>query len=92
MLRFGVIAAGVAAAGWMAPSLDAQGRGGGAGQPTTAQLAAMPTPKMADGHPDLNGRWGGGGGGNAATQRFDAQGNYHNVRNYWKEKPGQPGA
>jgi hypothetical protein len=89
MLRFGVIAAGVAAAAWMAPSLGAQGRGGGAGQPTAAQLAAMPTPKLADGHPDLNGRWGGGGGGggNAATTRFDAQGNYHNVRNDRKASP-----
>jgi len=88
VLRFGVLAAGLAVAGWMAPSLAAQGRGGGAA-PTNAALAAMPTPKLADGHPDLNGRWGGGGGGggNPATQRFDAQGNYHNVRNDRKASP-----
>ena len=34
-------------------------RGGGAGP---AQDNA-PTPRMADGHPDLSGFWGGGGGG-----------------------------
>jgi hypothetical protein len=62
-------------------------RGGGAG-PTITALAAMPTPKMADGHSDLSGRWGGGGGGGGnAVQRFDAKGNYHNLRNDRKGSP-----
>jgi hypothetical protein len=39
------------------------GRGGGAGTPA----ANVPTPRTADGHPDLNGRWGGGGGGAIGT-------------------------
>jgi len=30
---------------------------------TQENPAAVPTPRLADGHPDLNGRWGGGGGG-----------------------------
>ena len=37
-------------------------RGGGA--PQRSDNAS--TPRLADGHPDLNGRWGGGGGGFAA--------------------------
>jgi hypothetical protein len=41
----------------------AGGRGGGAGTPA----ANVPTPRTADGHPDLNGRWGGGGGGAIGT-------------------------
>jgi hypothetical protein len=42
---------------WFVPTRAAQ-RGGGA--PTPA--ASVPTPRAADGHPDLSGRWGGGGG------------------------------
>src|SRR5712691_9192702 len=54
----------------------------------TVGMAAMPTPKLADGHPDLSGRWGGCGfGGGNATQRFDAKGNYHNLRNDRKGSP-----
>src|SRR5262245_48498862 len=45
----------------------AGGRGGGAGQAGAAGgrggAAAPQTPRTADGHPDLNGRWGGGAGG-----------------------------
>src|SRR6266513_6314810 len=58
------------------------GGGGGGRAAEDAKLAAMPTPKLADGHVDLSGRWGGGGfGGGGATQRFDEKGNYHNLRN-----------
>jgi len=52
------------------------GRGGGAGQPAAA--ARVQTPRTADGHPDLNGRWGGGGGGavgTASVQGLDKSGN-----------------
>src|SRR5213593_3694117 len=33
------------------------------GQAAAQQRDSAPTPRMADGHPDLNGWWGGGGGG-----------------------------
>ena len=42
----------------------AGGRAGGAGQ---GAAATPQTPRTADGHPDLNGRWGGGGGGAIGT-------------------------
>jgi hypothetical protein len=87
VLRYGLMAAAFAATAWMFTSHAAAQRGGGAG-PTIAALAAMPTPKLADGHPDLSGRWGGGGGGGGNTvQRFDAKGNYHNLRNDRKGSP-----
>jgi len=87
VLRYGLMAAAFAAIGWMSASHAAAQRGGGAA-PTIAALAAMPTPKLADGHPDLSGRWGGGGGGGGnAVQRFDAKGNYHNLRNDRKGSP-----
>ena len=90
LLRCGVIAAASAAVVWVSASNVAaqNGRGGGRSA-EDAKLAAMPTPKMADGHPDLSGRWGGGGfgGGGNATQRFDAKGNYHNLRNDRKGSP-----
>jgi hypothetical protein len=87
VFRYGLMAAAFAAAAWMSTSHVAAQRGGGAG-PTIAALAAMPTPKLADGHPDLSGRWGGGGGGGGNTvQRFDVKGNYHNLRNDRKGSP-----
>ena len=36
-----------------------RGRGGGAGDNANAAAAAKPTPRAADGHPDLTGVWGG---------------------------------
>jgi hypothetical protein len=72
----------------MSTSQPSAQNGGGGRAAEDAKLAAMPTPKMADGHPDLSGRWGGGGfGGGNATQRFDATGNYHNLRNDRKGSP-----
>lgn len=57
--RYGIAIAIAALAS--AVSIDAQGgRGGGAVQPQPG----VPTPRTADGHPDLSGFWGGGGGGN----------------------------
>ena len=34
-----------------------------------AQQPNVPTPKAADGHPDLSGFWGGGGGGGVSRTR-----------------------
>jgi hypothetical protein len=45
----------------------AGGRGGGAPAAAAANVA---TPRTADGHPDLNGRWGGGGGGAIGTAQI----------------------
>ena len=63
LLRCGSIAAAFAAVVWVSTSHPAAqyGGGGGARAAEDAKLIAMPTPKMADGHPDLSGRWGGGG-------------------------------
>src|SRR5438105_13640641 len=52
----------------------AQGRGGGRGQGAGAPEAAVATPRMPDGHPDISGMWGGGGGGGREYE-VDAQGN-----------------
>ena len=87
VLRFGVLAVAMAGAAWMSTSQVAAQYGSGNAPTTPGALAAMPTPKLADGHPDLSGRWGGGGGGNAATTRFDTKGNYHNLRNDRKGSP-----
>ena len=90
VLRYGLMAAAFAATAWMSTSHPAAQYGGGGGNApnNNAALAAMPTPKLADGHPDLSGRWGGGGGGGGNTvQRFDAKGNYHNLRNDRKGSP-----
>jgi hypothetical protein len=90
LLRCGLTAAALAAVVWVSTSHPGAQSGGGGGRATEdAKLAAMPMPKMADGHPDLSGRWGGGGfgGGGNATQRFDAKGNYHNLRNDRKGSP-----
>ena len=59
-LRYGFMLALAAAVAWLAPVPGAAQEGGGGGNaPTKAELSA-PTPKMADGKPDLSGRWGGG--------------------------------
>jgi hypothetical protein len=39
------------------------------------EALAQPTPRMADGHPDISGVWGGGGGG--ITVHKDAEGTIH---------------
>jgi len=59
--------------------------------PTVAQEraqsgAAAKTPRMPDGHPDLNGRWGGGGGGGRRAVA-DEQGNLRIGGNYRKGNP-----
>ena len=67
----GVVAAAALAALSLAP-VAAQ-RGQGAQPPDNA-----PTPRMADGHPDLNGWWGGGGGfggGRSLADLTDEKGN-----------------
>lgn len=79
-MRTKALAAGIsvvvaALACWTAPvRLVAQGMGGGA---AAAQAAAkMPTPRTADGHPDLTGLWNGGGNGNVNVV-IDEKGNVH---------------
>jgi hypothetical protein len=64
----------------------AGGRGAGAGP---AQAQNMPTPRMADGHPDLNGAWGGGGGGGGGRgdSPFDEKGNLRLEGRYRKGNP-----
>ena len=42
-----------------APALAQRGRGAGAGADASAAAAGKPTPRAADGHPDLNGVWAG---------------------------------
>jgi hypothetical protein len=84
--RFGFLVATAAAVACAMSPLTAQM--GGNRNEADAKLAAMPTPKMADGHPDLSGRWGGGGGGaQGGSKRFDPAGNYHNLRNDRKGSP-----
>ena len=88
-LRDGFMLALAAAVAWLAPVPGAAQEGGGGGNPPTKAELSAPTPKMADGKPDLSGRWGGGAnfGGGEALKRFDAQGNYHNLRNDRKASP-----
>jgi hypothetical protein len=79
-IRFGAAFAFAAAVSLV--SLHAQyggapaqgGRGGGGAQP---QAQNVPTPRTADGHPDLSGFWGGGGGGGGGQgqPRPDEKGN-----------------
>ena len=40
-----------------------------------AQQQNVPTPRTADGHPDLSGMWGGGGGGGGGGDKPDEKGN-----------------
>jgi hypothetical protein len=54
-----LIVAGVAILLAASPVLAQRGRAGGAGTDANAAAAAKPTPRAADGHPDLTGVWGG---------------------------------
>jgi hypothetical protein len=54
-----LIVAGVALLLVASPVLAQRGRAGGAGADANAAAAAKPTPRAADGHPDLTGVWGG---------------------------------
>src|SRR4051794_29380771 len=53
----------------------AQGRGGGGARAGATAEANVPTPRMPDGHPDLNGMWAGGGGGGGREFEVDDKGN-----------------
>jgi hypothetical protein len=74
-----VKAAYPASAATTVPVAIPQGGGGGRAGGAGGQAGAAPqTPRAADGHPDLNGRWGGGGGGAIGTgtvQGLDKSGN-----------------
>ena len=63
--RFGIAAA--LAAAMTVVSLAAQA-------PAQAPQQNVPTPRTANGHPDLSGMWGGGGGGGGAAKP-DEKGN-----------------
>ena len=54
-----VVALSAVAVLWLVPPIRAAQGGGRAAQ---APPAPAPTPRTADGHPDLSARWGGGGG------------------------------
>ncbi|PYR79327.1 MAG: hypothetical protein DMF87_11665 [Acidobacteria bacterium] len=59
-------------------AIPAGGGARGGGAPPAAAAAKVATPRTADGHPDLNGRWGGGAGGavgTASIQGLDKSGN-----------------
>lgn len=66
----GALAAAAAAALMATVPVQAQ-----QGQQRPAAAAAVPTPRTADGHPDLSGRWGGGGGGATTVEGLDKNGN-----------------
>jgi hypothetical protein len=54
--------------------LLAQGRGDAASNPKIHEAAAKPTPRSADGHPDLNGSWTAPGAATPKSPAFDANG------------------
>ena len=54
-----LVVAVLALALFASTALAQRGRGGGAGDTANAAAAAKPTPRAADGHPDLTGVWGG---------------------------------
>jgi hypothetical protein len=65
--------------GGIPPVAPAGGRAGGA-----APQQSVPTPRTADGHPDMSGMWGGGGGGFGAGDKPDEKGNLTVV---FKQRP-----
>jgi hypothetical protein len=67
-------------AGALFVTIGAQSRPAGGGA-----AASVPTPRTADGKPDLNGRWGGGGGGGAGAggvQAIEPDGRVHQFEHY----------
>ncbi len=67
--RFGIAATAAAAMSFVALSAAPQYRGEAAPPAPAAaqqQQQNVPTPRTADGHPDLSGVWGGGEGGGGA--------------------------
>ena len=84
-IAYGITAAAVAAGIWvLSPNVAAQYGGGRDAAP--AQDNA-PTPRTADGHPDLTGAWGGGGFGGGGNNAFDEQGNLNLKLNNRKNNP-----
>jgi hypothetical protein len=83
------LALAVAAVGLVLARVEAQGRNGGAAQ--QGQTSPVPTPRTADGHPDLSGLWGGGGGGGdgAEENRPDEKGNLSFLQKARGCAPGQ---
>src|SRR5258705_5547470 len=94
VVRYGLAAAAFAAVAWLSTSQPtAQYGGGGGGRAAeNAKLAAVPTPKMADGHPDPSGRWGGGrgGGGKRPANRLGQKGDHHKLCHHPEGRPVHP--
>ena len=79
-VRYGLAAAAIVGVVWVVGTLLPQFR---TQQPAAA---AGETPRIADGHPDLSGRWGGGGGGGRRAVA-DENGNLNIGGNYRKGNP-----
>lgn len=84
ILRGGIAAAGLA----VAVSVTTVPAGAQQAGARGAAAQSVPTPRTADGKPDLSGRWvaGGGGGGGRGRQQ-DASGNIQVVGRYRKNNP-----
>jgi len=88
--RFSVTTAvTVAAVGFVLGRVEAQGGNGVVGQRT--QTSPVPTPRTADGHPDLSGLWAGGGvvGEGADELKPDEKGNLTFLQKARGCAPGQ---
>src|SRR6476619_1789710 len=82
--RLGIAAAAAAAMPFV--SLHAAQYGGDPAARPAAQQQNTPTPRTADGHPDLSGMWGGGGGGGGGDKP-DEKGN---LRVLFTQRPCSP--
>ena len=85
--RYGMTAIVAAVGLWICPAQVSAQYGGGRGAAPANAAQNIPTPRTADGHPDLSGTWGGGGGGGGGANPFDEKGNLYIQRNDRKGNP-----